>query len=239
MTLKGQRIVVLGGTSGIGYATAEAAAAEGAVVVVASSRDEGVKRALAGLPSTAEGRVVDLASEDGIRAFFESTAPFDHLVYTAGEPLQLQELGPMRLDAARVFFNLRFWGALTCVKYAREKVRRGGSIVLTSGVAKDRPQKGWTVAASICGAVEALTRALAVELAPIRVNAVAPGVVRTPLWKNLGEGAEQVLYREVARSLPVGRVGEPQDIAEAYLYLMRERFSTGQVVTVDGGTVLV
>ena len=105
--------------------------------------------------------------------------------------------------------------------------------------AKDRPHAGWTVAASICGAIDALTRALAVELAPIRVNAVSPGVVRTALWDNMAESDREALYREVGSALPVGRVGEASDIAEAYLYLMREGFSTGQVIAVDGGTMLM
>src|SRR5262249_42289958 len=118
-------------------------------------------------------------------------------------------------------------------------IRPGGSIVLTTGTAKDRPQAAWSVAASICGAIEALTRALAIELAPIRVNAVSPGVVRTALWDSLTEIDRAALYRDVANTLPVGRVGEAFDIAEAYLYAMRARFSTGQVITVDGGTLLV
>jgi NAD(P)-dependent dehydrogenase (short-subunit alcohol dehydrogenase family) len=95
------------------------------------------------------------------------------------------------------------------------------------------------VAASVCGTIEALTRALAVELAPIRVNAVSPGVVRTNLWQNMGADDREHLFENVGRSLPVGRVGEPDDIALAYLFLMQEGFATGQTVVVDGGTVLV
>ena len=110
---------------------------------------------------------------------------------------------------------------------------------MTTGAAGRRPRKGWTLAASICGAMEALTRALAVELAPIRVNAVCPGVVRTELWNDMTEPDRDALYRNIAQSLPVGRVGEPEDLAHAYLYLMREGYSTGQVIVVDGGAVLV
>jgi NAD(P)-dependent dehydrogenase (short-subunit alcohol dehydrogenase family) len=87
--------------------------------------------------------------------------------------------------------------------------------------------------------MEAFTRALAVELAPIRANAVCPGVVRTELWNDMTEADRDALYRDIAQSLPVGRVGEPEDIADAYLYLMREGYSTGQVIVVDGGAVLV
>jgi NAD(P)-dependent dehydrogenase (short-subunit alcohol dehydrogenase family) len=95
------------------------------------------------------------------------------------------------------------------------------------------------VAASICGAMEALTRALAMELAPIRVNAVCPGVVNTELWSDMPESDRQVMYRDIGRKLPVGRVGEADDLAQAYIYLMREGYSTGQVIVVDGGAVLV
>jgi NAD(P)-dependent dehydrogenase (short-subunit alcohol dehydrogenase family) len=111
--------------------------------------------------------------------------------------------------------------------------------VLTTGIAGQRPQKGWVIAASVCGATEALTRALAVELAPIRVNAVSPGVVRTNLWQSMSAPEREPLFESVGKSLPVGRVGEAHDVAQAYLFLMQPGFSTGQTVVVDGGTVLV
>ena len=95
------------------------------------------------------------------------------------------------------------------------------------------------VAASVCGTIEALTRALAVELAPIRVNAVSPGVVRTNLWQSISAAEREHLFESVGKRLPVGRIGEAHDIAQAYLFLMKEGFGTGQTVVVDGGTVLV
>ena len=91
----------------------------------------------------------------------------------------------------------------------------------------------------MCGTIEALTRALAIELAPLRVNAVSPGVVRTDLWRNMSAAEREHLYESVGKSLPVGRVGEARDVAQAYLFLMQEEFATGQTVVVDGGTVLV
>jgi NAD(P)-dependent dehydrogenase (short-subunit alcohol dehydrogenase family) len=239
MSLDEQRIIVLGGTSGIGLAIAQAAAKEGATLVVASSRQESVDRALAALPKGAKGRALDLSDEPAIRGFFATVGAFDHLVFTAGENLQLAELGGMSLDRAQQFWNIRYWGAFAAAKYASPHIRPGGSIVLTTGIASLRPRKGWTVAASICGAMDALTRALAVELAPIRVNAVSPGVVRTPLWEAMSEQDREAMYRTIAAALPVGRIGEAEDVAQTYLYLMRERFSTGQVIVVDGGTVLV
>jgi NAD(P)-dependent dehydrogenase (short-subunit alcohol dehydrogenase family) len=238
-SLDGKRVVILGGTSGIGLATAKAAQGEGALVVVASSHQQRVDRSVISLGDRAEGHVVDLSDEAQVRKFFEQIGAFDHLVYTAGETLQLETLDAVQLDRARAFVNIRFWGAFTAVKYGMPHIRAGGSIVLTSGAAGLRPRKGWTVAASICGAMEALTRALAVELAPIRVNAVCPGVVRTELWNDMTESDRDALYRNVAQSLPVGRVGEPEDLAQTYIYLMQEGYSTGQMIVVDGGAVLV
>jgi NAD(P)-dependent dehydrogenase (short-subunit alcohol dehydrogenase family) len=118
-------------------------------------------------------------------------------------------------------------------------LRPGGSIVLSSGIAGTRPEPDWTVAAAICGALDALTRALAVELAPIRVNAVASGVVRSDLWRQMSEGDRSAMYESLSQALPVGRVGEVGDIAETFLYLMRNGYSSGTIVTVDGGSVLV
>ena len=239
MTLQDQRVVLLGGTSGIGLATAGLAAAQGATVIVASSNHESVKRALDTLPTTASGQAVDLTDPVAVKAFFDGLDAFDHLVYTAGESLTLLDVASMDLAQARKAFELRFFGALGAVSAAASKIRPGGSVVLTTGAAGDRPNPGWSVAASICGAVDSLVRALAVELAPLRVNAVKPGVVRSPLWSNLSVEDQQTLYDETSRLLPVGRVGEVTDIAEAYVYLMNQGYATGTILTVDGGHVLV
>jgi NAD(P)-dependent dehydrogenase (short-subunit alcohol dehydrogenase family) len=239
MTLQDQRLVVLGGTSGIGLATARLAAGQGATVIVASSNPESVKRALNTLPATASGEAVDLTDSAAVEAFFDGLDPFDHLVYTAGESLTLLEVASMDLAQARKAFELRYFGALGAVSAALSRIRPGGSVVLTTGAAGDRPSPGWSVAASICGTVDSLVRALAVELAPLRVNAVKPGVVRSPLWSNLSVDDQQTLYDETSRLLPVGRVGEVADIAEAYVYLMNQGYATGTILTVDGGHVLV
>ena len=233
MSLQNQRVVILGGTSGIGLATARLAADQGATVIVASSNPESVKRALEALPDSASGEAVDLIDSAAVAAFFNGIEPFDHLVFTAGEALTLLEIDSLDLDKARQAFELRYFAALGAVSAAASKIRPGGSVVLTTGAAGDRPGPGWSVAASICGAIDSAVRALALELAPIRVNAVKPGVVRTPLWRG---GLD---YDETARHLPVQRVGEPEDIASAYVYLMNQPYSTGSIVSVDGGHVLV
>src|ERR1700723_38966 len=237
--LSGKRIVVLGGSSGIGLAVAQEAVGQGATAIIASSNADRVKQAVATLDDQAQGHTLDLSSERDIQDFFQGIGDFDHLVFTAGDTLQLDELVATDLTKARRAFEVRYWAALAAVKYAIPHIRKDGSIVLTPGVAGRRPRKGWTVAASVCGTIEALTRALAVELAPIRVNAVCPGIVRTNLWQNMSEKDRDRLFESAGKRLPVGRVGEAHDLAQAYLFLMQEGFSTGQTIVVDGGTALV
>jgi NAD(P)-dependent dehydrogenase (short-subunit alcohol dehydrogenase family) len=238
-SLQNKRVIVLGGSSGIGLAVASHAALKGAEVVIASSNSERVQKAITIIGGGAQGHMLDLSNEEAIQSLFENLGDFDHLVFTAGDSLLLSELAAADLKKARQAFELRYWATLAAVKYGSPHIRRGGSIVLTTGIASLRPLKGWAFGASVCGAIDALTRALAVELAPIRVNAVSPGVVRTGLWRNMSEQDREELYESIGQRLPVGRVGEASDIALTYLYLMQQSFSTGQVVVVDGGTVLV
>jgi NAD(P)-dependent dehydrogenase (short-subunit alcohol dehydrogenase family) len=237
--LEGKRVVILGGSSGIGLAVAQQAASQGASVVIVSSSAERVQKAVESLGGAAQGQVIDVSDERAVAAFFSELGEFDHLVFSAGDSLRLNDLASTDLQQARHAFELRYWSALAAVKYGSPHIRKGGSIVLTTGIAGQRPRKGWVLAASVCGTIEALTRALAVELAPIRVNAVSPGLVRTNLWQNMDAAEREQLFESVGNRLPVGRVGEADDIAQAYLFLMQEGFSTGQTVVIDGGTVLV
>jgi NAD(P)-dependent dehydrogenase (short-subunit alcohol dehydrogenase family) len=235
MDLDGKRVVVLGGTSGIGLAVAQKAASAGAAVVIASSSQVKVDRARRQLSGSAEGLTVDLTQEDSIKSFFAKVGAFDHLVYTAGEPLLSEPIETFSLERAQNFFGIRFWGAFLAVKHGAPLIRTGGSIVLSSGMASRRSRKGWSIISSVCGAAEALTRALAVELAPLRVNLVCPGLVKTELWDSMPADAREAMYQRAKQNLLVGRPGEADDLAEAYVYLMKNGFSTGQVIVVDGG----
>jgi len=234
-----KRVVIIGGSSGIGLAVAEESASQGADVVIVSSKVERVQEAIKSIGGDVRGEAVDVSDEKAVESFFTNIGTFDHLVFTAGDSLQLQKLADTDLKHARRAFELRYWSVLATVKYGSPQIRNGGSIVLTTGVAGQRPHSGWVIAASVCGSIEALTRALAIELAPIRVNAVSLGVVRTNLWQNMNSSEREQLFESVGKRLPVGRVGEAHDIAQAYLFLMQEGFSTAQTVVVDGGTVLV
>ncbi|MEV4623260.1 SDR family oxidoreductase [Asanoa sp. NPDC049573] len=239
--LEGTRVLVVGGTSGLGLRVAQAAAEAGATPIVASRNKDNVDRALDTLPDRAVGTTVDLTDPDSIAGLVKIAGPIDHLVYTAGEPLRLTMLADLTPEIARSFWETRYFGALSVIRAATADgaIRDGGSVVLTGGNAGARPAPGWALGASICGALDALTRQLALELAPIRVNLVAPGVTRSPLWSALSPSDEQTMYESLAARLPVGRVGEPSDVALAYLYAMTQPMATGTSILVDGGAVLV
>lgn len=238
-SLEGKRVILMGGTSGLGLATAQAAAAEGANVVVVSGNQERVDSALKELPEGSEGYAVNLSEEKAIKTFFDTIGNFDHLVYTAGENISLINISDLDVEVARNYFTIRFWGAFAAVKYGAPHINEGGSINLTGGTASPRPAAGWVLGSSICSAMEGFMRTMAVELAPIRVNIVAPGVIKTNLWNGLTESDREGLYTYIENTLPLKRVGEAEDVAEAFLYTMKQKFGTGQIIGVDGGTVLV
>jgi NAD(P)-dependent dehydrogenase (short-subunit alcohol dehydrogenase family) len=239
MSLTNKRVVIIGGTSGIGLATAHAALDAGAEVVVASSRRSSVDAALGELSAGTTGHALDVLDTVAMQAFFDQVGEFDHLAYTAGESLRLLPVDRMDLDQARGFFQVRFFGALNAVSAATRHIRPGGSITLTSGAARTRPGAGWSVASSVCGATTSLASALAVELAPLRVNVVEPGVVRSPLWSAMSVEDQQAMYEQQAGFLPANRVGEVEDVAQAFLYAMTQTFMTGASIPVDGGALLV
>jgi NAD(P)-dependent dehydrogenase (short-subunit alcohol dehydrogenase family) len=239
MSLTSKRVVIIGGTSGIGLATAHAAIDAGAEVIIASSRQSSIDAALGELSAGTTGHALDVLDTAAVRSFFDNVGEFDHLAYTAGESLSLMPIDGMNLDQARGFFQIRFFGALNAVSIAAKHIRREGSITLTSGSARTRPGAGWSVASSLCGATTSLAGALAVELAPIRVNVVEPGIVRSPLWSGMNAEDQQAMFDQQAATLPAGRVGEVEDVAQAFLYSMTQSFMTGTSIPVDGGALLV
>ena len=237
LSLHGKRVVVIGGGSGIGFAVAELAREAGAEILIASSRkatvDAGVERL-----SGSTGRVVDLRDEAGIAGFFKDVGAFDHLAITAGDfgGAMFAPTSDIDLDKARDGLAVRFWGAFAAAKHCCRTISRDGSITLTSGMLAHRPMKGAPVATAVGGAVEHLARGLAVDLAPVRVNAVCPGLILT-------DQVRQTMPEEMLRSfvapLPLPRAGSPAEAAGAYVYLMLNGYATGQILPVDGGGSVV
>ncbi|HEY1926728.1 MAG TPA: SDR family oxidoreductase [Caulobacteraceae bacterium] len=238
-TLKDQRVAVIGGSSGIGYAVAECALAEGARVVIGSSSANKVDAAVARLGQGASGSAVDIREEASVAAFFERVGEIDHLVFTAGDwgrHLTPSPLDRLSASLATEGLKVRFFGPLLGIQHAQSRLSPNGSITLTDGLLAHHPQKGAPLNAALAGAIEHLARGLAADLAPIRVNAVCPGLILTDhvvtQWP-----AEMIKIATERQPLP--RAGDPAEVAQAYLYLMRGGYTTGQVIIVDGGAMLV
>lgn len=238
MALTGSRIVVIGGSSGMGLATARAAAEAGAVVTIASSNKSRVDAALAELPDTCDGAVLDIRDEAAVADLFARVGELDHVVFTAGDAADRRPLGQLPLDEARRQFDVRFWGAVAVAKHSAPRIRPGGSITLTSGTVAVRPVPGAALASAGACATEGLARGLAFDLAPIRVNAVRCGAVRTPLWNAIPEPQRETVLETFAQRALTKTVGTAEQVAATHLYLMDNQFVTGTVLTVDGGSVL-
>ncbi len=236
ISLIGKRVVVIGGASGIGFAVATLSHDLGAKVVIASRNAAHVAASVERLPGI-KGETVDLRGEASIAHFFDSLGPFDHLVITAndwGSPSPAP-VSDMDLAALRDGFEVRFWGVLAAVKHGTRAIASNGSITLTSGMLGHRPKKGALLTSVIVGAVEHLARSLAIELAPVRVNVVCPGLTLTEHTQRMSEEALRTFVAE----LPLPRGASPREVATAYVYAMLNGYVTGQVIPVDGGGALV
>ncbi|KAL9084373.1 MAG: hypothetical protein Q9165_008087 [Trypethelium subeluteriae] len=252
--LSGKHILIIGGTSGIGFAVAEASLEFGAHVTLASSRESRLSHAVSRLQTSypsATSRIsahaVDLANETtleaNITALLDASTnhgahKLDHIVYTAGDRLPHQTLAETDFEAAKQFGVVRFFGPLFVGKHAPRYLHPGpsSSLVLTTGVGTERPIPG-RAGLAVTGGLQGLSRSLALENAPIRCNLVSPGLVETELWENFPEEAQKGM-REWGNRLPTGGVGRTEDVAEAYLYAMRDEFLTGSMISTNGGTLL-
>ncbi len=228
--LAGQRICVVGGTAGIGAAIARRAVAEGATVIVAGRRSQDH-----GGPPQAEARTIDVGDETSIRAFFAALGAVDHLVTTAA----FVRPGPFKTGSsedARTSFTGKFWSQYLCARYA--EVRR--SILLFSGTYALRAPPGLAIVAAVNGAVESLGRALAAELAPVRVNVVSPGLVQgTDAYQRMPDDARRAMIDGAAARLPARLVGDADSVAGPALSLLASPYASGTVMHIDGGALVV
>jgi NAD(P)-dependent dehydrogenase (short-subunit alcohol dehydrogenase family) len=221
----------------MGLATAKMAAFEGADVVIGGRSEEKLRQARAQIQGKADLIPVNTVDEDSLKAFFEKIGAFDHLT-TPGSEAVIGKFLEMDIGTAKKAFDSKFWGQYRAAKYGAPKIREGGSITFFAGIWSQRPIFGAAPVAAINSAVEGLGRALAVELAPIRVNTVSPGIVDTPLYSGMDPGKRKAMFQGIAASVPAGRVGRPEDIAQTVLYLMANGYTTGSTLYVDGGATL-
>ncbi|WP_186198700.1 SDR family oxidoreductase [Burkholderia gladioli] len=232
MNFDGKQVLVVGGSSGIGEAAARAFVERGATVTIVS-RDSGKLAASAArIGQGVRTGLMDITDEASVRAFLDAAGEFDHVVVSAAQTAT----GPVRgleLKDAQAAMDSKFWGAYRVARAAR--IREGGSLTLVSGFLSVRPSSASVLQGAINAALEALARGLALELSPVRVNTVSPGMIATPLWSKLDEAAREKMYAGAAARLPARRVGQPEDVANAIVYLAATPYATGSTVLVDGG----
>ncbi|SRR5665213_396710 len=237
MALKDKRVLVIGGGSGIGLGVARGAAGEGAKVLIASRDADKIAKAAKTIGATAA--VIDVSDEKNVAQFFQDNGAFDHIAFTAGdwEGIMPGALADLDLAKAAARLTTRFWGAVAVAKHGATKLPPGGSYTITNGMLARKPMRGMpTITASAC-AVEGLALGLAVDLAPVRVNCVCPGLIETEMWDKFPEAYRDVLKAMTQRQL-VQRPGTTAEAGEAYLTCMRNSFLTGQVICVEGGSAL-
>jgi NAD(P)-dependent dehydrogenase (short-subunit alcohol dehydrogenase family) len=236
VSVENQRVLIIGGSTGIGEGIAHRARDLGAEVVVASHTSEKLATAKAKLGTGVSTELVDVAHEDQVRALLDRVGEVDHLVFCAEAVMR----GPFRevsTATERENFEVKFWGAYYTAFHMR--IKAGGSFTLFSGSISRMPWAGMTNVSVINSAIETMTRGLAFELSPIRVNCICPGTIDTPAWLHIPAEAREALFAKTREQLPVRRVGMTDDVVDVALMVMQNGFMTGSVIDVDGGGVLV
>ncbi len=230
MQFQNKKIVVVGGSSGIGYATAAMAKTEGADVIIASRPGERLETAAKQLG--VKGVAADVTSDEAVESLFRTTGLVDHVVVTAAV-LKTAQIKQLSMADARATMECKFWGAWRVARSA--EITAGGSLTIVSGFLSIRPRPGSAIVGAANGALEALAKSLAIDLAPVRVNAVSPGIIDTPIRAAMPEDARRKMLDNIAAGLPVKRVGLADDIARQIVAFMANGFATGAVTYIDGG----
>ncbi|MFH8382495.1 SDR family oxidoreductase [Kitasatospora sp. NPDC018058] len=234
----GQRVVVMGGSSGIGEAAATAFAADGAEVVITGRDRERLDAAVERIGGKAGGKRLDATDPAALAAFFAETGTVDHLVVAVSGAAGSGPFAQLDLADLAGGFDAKFWPQVRVLQSALPHLREDGSVILITAASARAAIPGTAGLAAINGALEAMVPPLAVELAPLRVNAVSPGVIDTPWWDRVPVEQRTALFDGLAATTPVGRVGRPEDVARAIHMLAANTFVTGVVLDCTGGANL-
>lgn len=233
--LKEKHVVVIGGSAGIGRAVAIRAARAGAQVMIGSRNAERVNAAVAEIGGTARGVPVDQTDAASLKAFFTAAGEIDHLIL-AGSEVKPGAFRAQSVPDAQASMASKFWGQYAAIRAA--KLAPNGSVVLFSGAASRKVNAGVPALSAINAAVEALGKALALELAPIRVNVVSPGIIDTDLWASIPKESRAATLKKLTAGNPIARPGTAEEIASVVLAMLTSTFMTGAVIDVDGGGLL-
>ncbi|MEM7732974.1 MAG: SDR family oxidoreductase [Pseudomonadota bacterium] len=238
MSMNGKTLLVVGGATGIGRATAGLAARDGAHVIIASRSEETLAKAAGEIGHGAEYRAFDMTDEANVKAWAAALPAIDYLVISASSaahgPFATSETGPLR-----AMFDAKFFGPYVTAREVLPKMRPGGAIAMFSGVLSRKPGENCAGLGAVNGAVEALTRGMALELGPdLRVNCISPGMVRTEAYAKVPDAKRDAMYDSTGASLPVGRVGLPEEIGNLVIATLVNGYMTGQVIDIDGGHMI-
>jgi len=247
--LAGKHVLIIGGSSGIGFSVAEAAIESGAAVTISSSNPSRIETAIKSLESSYPGSQVrgyacDLSKptlEEDIERLFEQTGKVDHIVFTAGDKLATVSIHESTLKSIQAAGQVRFFAPLLVAKVGSKYLSPGpeASITITTGSVAEHPMPNWSVVASYAAGLHGMVRNLALDLRPVRVNLISPGMIDTELWKDFPPEMKEKMFKERSEKHLTGRIGQPEDVAEAYLWLMKDYNVTGTVVSSDSGAKLV
>lgn len=233
------RVVVLGGSSGIGLATVRRLVDAGHEVIATGRDADKLRASLADIQGPVRHEAFDGTQRESLDRFFSSVGTIDHLVIALSGGDGAGHFQELDLLALRRGFEAKFWPHVQAVQAALPTLRKGGSVTFLTSISARIANPGTSGLAAINGAIEAMVPVLARELAPTRVNAVSPGVVETPWWNAMPEEARRQFFANHASELPVGRIGQPDDVAQAVAYLVGNGYTTGSVLECDGGLHLL
>lgn len=239
MDLRDQRIIVVGAGSGIGRSVAVAASRAGASVILAGRKRDALEQTAKLASGPAHVNVIDATNEAEVEAFFAGTGAFDHLVSTIsqGATGPVSELSTSDVQRA---MSAKLWAPFFLVKHGKPHINAAGSFTFFSGIRGARPAPRSSITSLVNGGLEAFAKAMAVELGPIRVNVISPGIVDSgPFWSPLGDEARERMFSDFAQRSPARRVGLPDEQADAVLFAIGNPFLTGAVIPIDGGALLM
>lgn len=233
LSLKNKKVLIVGGSSGIGLGTAQMTAEAGANVTIVGRDQKRLDDALKSLPKGVVAKTLDATSDAQVDAFFKAEPNWDHVVASAGAGGR-GKLADIPMDKAMAAMDGKFWAYFRIARAV--KLPPDGSLTFVSGLLSQKAASGAALVAAVNAAVEGLTGSLALDFAPARVNTICPGAVDTPLWDQLAPDARKALYEKVAATLPARMMGKPEHIAHSIMMVMVNPYITGTVMFIEGGS---